>query len=338
MSQQTVLVIGGAGAQGVPIVKALSNDPKYAVRVLTRNRSSPTAQELLQLPNVSIVPGDASTESDLRNALQGVDLAFVNTNSNALGIRAEIFWGTRIYDLAREAGVKHYIWSSLEDVLALSNYDPACRVGHYEGKSRVASWLRSKPQTPMKWSILTTGPYIEMLHELLRPETRGDETVFRLPLGEGAVPFVHLEDVGESAKWLFDHPDDAAGFDLKTSVEHASGPGLAEAFTAVTGKPARFEHVDEKDWVVEALPAKYKMGQDYPGNTENDSTLLTYGENFINWWHLYQRSGENKGLIRADYEWLDRNLPGRVKSVEEWMRKVGYTGEKRDVLKTYAGR
>lgn len=87
MAPQTVLVVGGAGAQGAVIVEgkfpprlmipppnnlpALSKDPKYAVRVLTRNPNSDTARELLNLPNVSIVSGDASNEADLRRAFQG---------------------------------------------------------------------------------------------------------------------------------------------------------------------------------------------------------------------------------------------------------------------------
>ena len=43
----TIFVIGGTGAQGMPIVRALVADKKYSVRVLTRDSSSPRAQELL---------------------------------------------------------------------------------------------------------------------------------------------------------------------------------------------------------------------------------------------------------------------------------------------------
>ncbi|KAF2123177.1 hypothetical protein BDV96DRAFT_639720 [Lophiotrema nucula] len=341
MAQQNVLLVGGAGAQGVPIVQALSSDSKYSIRVLTRNPDSETAKALLKLPNVSLIQGDASTEADLRNAFKDIDLAFVNTNSSALGIRSEIFWGTRIFEIAVQSGVKHYVWSALEDAMLLSGYDEACRVGHYEGKSRVTNWMKSRPQEPMKWSVITTGPYVEMLHELLRPEREEDGTwVFKYPLKDGAVPFVHLEDVGKGVKWLFDHPEEAAGFNLKMSVEHASGETLVKAFETITGQPARYESISTEDWIATGGPGPkdHRIGSFHPGNTADDPTALTIGENFGNWWHLYQRSAGNKGLLRADYEWLDKNLPDRVTSVEEWMRKVGYTGERRNVLKNYNGR
>ncbi|KAF2654011.1 NAD(P)-binding protein [Lophiostoma macrostomum CBS 122681] len=340
MSQQTVLLIGGSGAQGFPIVEALSRDSRYAVRVLTRNAHSDAAKELLALANVTLAVGEATNEADLRKAFLGVDLAFVNLNSNVLGIPGEIFWGMRIYDIALESGVKHYVWSALEDVLRLSGYDEACRVGHYEGKSRITEWMKSKAQTPMKWSVLTTGPYIEMLHELLRPTKEDGTAVFRYPLEDGAIPFVHLDDIGNAAKWLFDHPEEATGLNLKTAVEHASGDIIAKAFMAVTGQPARYEVISKDEWFADRLPvpSDFKMGQESSWNSPEDPALLTYRYSFGNWWNLYQRSAGNAGLIKADYQLLDRILPDRVKSVKDWMEKVSYDGEPRAVLKNYSGK
>ena len=62
-------------------------------------------------------------------------------------------------------------------------------------------------------------------------------------------------------------------------------------------------------------------------------TFQTYGQNFTAFWNLYKASGGNKGLIRRDYELLERILPDRVSSVEEWMRKTGYSGQRVELLK-----
>ncbi|OCL04420.1 NAD(P)-binding protein [Glonium stellatum] len=338
MALQTVLVIGGAGAQGVPIVKALSADGKYAIRILTRNAESPTAKELLRLPNVGIAVGDSQNESDLRAAFKGVDMAFVNLNSFALGIRAEMYWGTRIFEIAVESGVKHYIWSALEPTLKLSGYNEDFRVAHYEGKSRVTDWMHAQPQIPMKWSVITTGPYIEMLSELLRPTKAEDGTaVFELPLEDGAVPFIHLDDIGLYIRWILNNPSESAGLNLKVSTAHVTGNELASAFTSFTGKPAHYHSMPLEEWISKHSvgPPSYKLGSEYEG--PDDPTLLTIEKSFSNWWRLYQKSAENKGLIKTDYELLDRILPGRVKSVGDWMKKVRYTGEKLSVLKNYRG-
>lgn len=312
----------------------LSRQPYYtAVRVLTRDTSSENCRLLASLPKVSLHVGATDNERDLRVALSGIDLAFVNLNSFAIGIKNEIFWGIRIYELAVRAGVKHLIWSSLDNFMFEEKYDDALHVGHYYGKSHVEQWLSALPQREgfTRWSILTTGPYIEMLSELLRPRQETDGTfVFEAPLADGAVPFIHLDDLGPYVHWIYSNINRSAGMNLKVAVEHVSYSYLAEVFTKVTGKPARYQNVTLEEWFRSgpmSPVADKKLG------SGDDPTLLTYRQNFSAWWTLYQRSGGNKGILRRDYELLDKIFPRRVRSLEQWMRKVGYTGERRVVLK-----
>lgn len=61
--------------------------------------------------------GSAGNTSDLASvaaALQGTYGAFVNTDSFTIGEEEETWTGIRIFELAKQAGVKHYVWSSLE--------------------------------------------------------------------------------------------------------------------------------------------------------------------------------------------------------------------------------
>jgi uncharacterized protein YbjT (DUF2867 family) len=293
------------------------------------------------LPNVSLHLGSSTSESDLRSAFVGITQAFVNLNSFAIGQKAEIYWGMRVFELALESGVQHYIWSSLDSALKLSGYDEALRCGHYEGKAKVAEWMQSQEQGlgkgKMKWSILTTGPYAEMLSGNKRPKKDADGTyVFRAPLEDGAVPYIHLDDLALYAKWLFDHPGESAGLELKVATEHVGWKYLAETFEKVTGKKARYESVSIEEFMPkEWKKGDVKLGAEYEG--ENDDTLLTFRENFAAWWRLYQRSAGNKGLLTRDYEMLDRVLPGRVKTIGEWMVKVGYTGDEHKPLLNNGG-
>ncbi|APA05705.1 hypothetical protein sscle_01g004750 [Sclerotinia sclerotiorum 1980 UF-70] len=48
-----VLIIGGTGVQGMPVVKELAQDGAYNIRLITRHANSQHAQELVQLPGVA---------------------------------------------------------------------------------------------------------------------------------------------------------------------------------------------------------------------------------------------------------------------------------------------
>lgn len=306
----------------------------YSVRVLTRSETSNAAQKLASLPNVELHLGSAYDEDVLRAAFKDVDLAYVNINSFAIGPRNEVWWGIRIFEIAVQSGVKHYIWSSLDNYFHDQLYDESLRVAHYYGKGIVKQWMSAIPQTPMRWSVLTTGPYIEALGELMLPVQEDGVAVFRVPLGDGAVPFIHLDDLGFYVDWIFSHPEISAGMDLKVAVDHVSFHEVAATFTEVTGKPARYENITFEEYFTTgplAQPASTKLGVEGAG--EDDPSLLTYQQNFTAWWKLYQLSGGNQGLIQRNYELLDKIHPKRVRSLKQWMEKTGYAGEYKPVLK-----
>ena len=115
------------------------------MRVLTRDDKSAPSIELAALPNVEVVVGNSYNETDLRKHMKGVELAFVNTNGFAIGEKAEIFWGIRIFELARELGVKHFLWANLDYVSKKGDYDPQFRCAHYDGKGKVAGVYITTP-------------------------------------------------------------------------------------------------------------------------------------------------------------------------------------------------
>ena len=285
--------------------------------------------------------GPQDDDDVLRGAYSGIDLAFVNLNSFAIGIKNEIYWGIRNFELAVQAGVKHFVWSSLDNYMFDTQYDESLRTGHYYGKAHVEQWLYAIPQRKdsTRWSILTTGPYIEGFSERFAPRIDSDGTyVFEIPLNDGAIPFVCLEDLGPYVHWIFSNIDQSAGFNLKVAVEHVSLDTIEKAFTEVVGKPVRVVDISmDQFWKVGSFApiADKLVGTPPPGG---DSTFLTFRKNFTAWFKLYRRCADNKGIIQRDYSFLDRIFPERVRSLEEWMRKVNYTAERKLVLKETASR
>jgi len=188
----------------------------------------------------------------------------------------------------------------------------------------------------MKWSILTSCMYLETLSQLLAPFKEvvdGEEVmVFKAPVRNGKPPMIYLKDLGGYAKWMFEHPEEACGMNLRVATAFVSWDELAETFTAVTGKKAVFKDISLDHYFdLGVLEPEKKVGH----SAGNDETLQTYRENFSGFWNTWKDdvlSGER------DSGTLDRILPGRVKSLKEWMMVAGYDGVRGNVLKDYVDR
>ena len=130
-SQKTskIFIIGGTGAQGIPVITSLVSDRKYSVRVLTRDSTSPRAKALLALGNVELVEGTFADETDVRNGYRGCDGAFVNIDGFNCGEKNETYWAIRVYELAIEEGIKFFVYGNLDYSLKKSGYDRRFRTG-----------------------------------------------------------------------------------------------------------------------------------------------------------------------------------------------------------------
>lgn len=151
---QTGVFIGGTGAQGAAVIRHLSTLNKFNLRVLTRDLASTQAKSLKSLPHVELIQSSPSgyDEQSFHRAAHGADFAFVNTDGFSTGEVAEVYWGIRFYELARQAGVKHFIYSSLDNVQELTDFNDNYIPGHYASKARVVG--KSSP-LPSQCIILT---------------------------------------------------------------------------------------------------------------------------------------------------------------------------------------
>jgi hypothetical protein len=161
----------------------------------------------------------------------------------------------------------------------------------------------------MKWAILTSGPYMEMMHFMWAPryDEATDTYQFCAPLGQhgGAIPMIHLDDLGLYARWLFDHHQDkAVGMDLEIATAHVSMEDAARAFTKTTGRKAVYVDVPIKDWLNNM--ATEDASSAYQIDAKSEPGVLTWHQNFTGWWNVWRHSGGNHPLVARDYELLDQ--------------------------------
>jgi uncharacterized protein YbjT (DUF2867 family) len=110
-SDRTILLTGVTGNQGGAVEHALQG-AGFRLRGLTRKSDSERAAALVQ-QGVEIVKGDLDDEATLRRALAGAWGVFGVQSSSEAGVEGEEAQGKRLATLAREAGVEHYVYTSV---------------------------------------------------------------------------------------------------------------------------------------------------------------------------------------------------------------------------------
>ena len=110
-SVRTILITGVTGHQGGAVAQALE-DSGFRLRGLTRKADSERATVLAR-HGIDVVKGDLNDEATLRRALAGVWGVFGVQNTLEAGVEREEAQGKRLARLAREAGVEHYVYTSV---------------------------------------------------------------------------------------------------------------------------------------------------------------------------------------------------------------------------------
>lgn len=130
-----VLVAGATGKQGGAVVEALLTRG-HQVRALTRNPASPASNRLGQ-QGVEIAVGDFTDHDSMVRALRGVDAVYAMSTPYEQGAEKEIAQGITITDAAKEAGVAHFIYSSV------ASANGATGISHFDGKYAVEKHIQA---------------------------------------------------------------------------------------------------------------------------------------------------------------------------------------------------
>ncbi|MDB5963657.1 MAG: HscaRG, partial [Polaromonas sp.] len=254
----------------------------------------------------------------------GVDGVFCNTDfwSTASAWR-EYEQGLRALAAAKAAGVQHFIWSSLDNAVSLT--DGSIAVPHFDSKAAVESWIGlMRTEEFMKkdvdgWfsrhvSVLVTAPYFENLQFRAGPKAGKlsdgrDGFVFNLPLAGAAYPLIALQDIAWFAKHLLDHPAQWGGRTLRVVGEALTGHQIAATFESETGIPAEYRNLP-LETIRAALP-----------DTGHDVAAM--GAFFQN----YDLAGRSRDLPAL------RKLHPGLLTFRAWLAGNGWRGEPVEVQK-----
>jgi uncharacterized protein YbjT (DUF2867 family) len=302
--KKIIAVVGSTGSQGGGLVRAILADPSggFAARAMTRDPGKEKAQQL-KAAGAEVVKGDLDDVESLKKAFTGAHAVFGVTNFwEHFSGEKEKAQAKNIADAARAAGVKHVIWSTLEDTRKLMSPDDTrmpllqdkYRVPHFDAKAEADAHFAGLPVT-----YLVTSFYWDNLYLFGLAPKKGDDGAYSwtFPMGEAKLPGMACEDIGKVAYGIFKAGDQYVGKRVGVAGESLSFQEMSRKLEKGLGiSPVTFNPVD----------ADVFRGFGFPGADE-------YGNMF----QVYRDFAKEVNAARSVDE--ARKLNPALQSFDQWL-------------------
>jgi uncharacterized protein YbjT (DUF2867 family) len=252
MEKKIIAVAGATGAQGGGLVRAILADPGggFAVRALTRDPKSDKARELAG-KGAEVVAANVDDVESLKKAFRGAHAAYCVT----------FFWDHFSPDrekaqarnmalAAKDAGVKHVIWSTFEDTrlsVPLSDgrmptLQGKYKVPHFDAKAEANPYF-TELGLPTTF-LLTSFYWDNLIYFGMGPKKGPDgKLAFTLPMGNKKLPGIAAGDIGGCAYGLFRRGAEFIGKTVGVAGEHLTGAQMAAALSKALGQEVAYNAV-----------------------------------------------------------------------------------------------
>lgn len=268
-NKKVIAVVGATGAQGGGLVQAIVNDPgsDMKVRALTRNQQSEKAKALTGM-GVEVMQADLDDLESLKRAFAGAYGAFCVTNFwEHLSPEKELKQAAAQAEAAKAAGVRHVIWSTLEDTrrwVPLSDSRMPTLMGkykvpHFDAKGEADREFSSRgvPTT----FLLTSFYWDNLIFFGMGPKKGPDGAlVFALPMGNAKLPGIAAEDIGKCALGIFKKDREYVGKTVAIAGELLSGTEMAQAMTEAIKQPVRYQDISPEAYRNLGFPGADDLG------------------------------------------------------------------------------
>src|SRR5437899_6014022 len=200
-NKKLIAVIGATGQQGGGVLRALQANGQFAVRALTRNPDK--HRELAE----EVVAANLDKPETLKAAFEGEHGVFLVTNFQEAG-SDELKQATAAIRAAKDARVKHFVWSTLPDVESISG--GKFNVPHFTGKAKID---RVVQEAGLANHTFVIAPfYYQNLAGVLGSQKQADGSMgWALPL-DPTLRVIHMGDINELGNIVagaFAQPDEA---------------------------------------------------------------------------------------------------------------------------------
>ena len=290
-SKKIILVTGATGAQGGSVAKALLNENKFAVRILTRNAKSPKAIAL-QEAGAEIAEGDLDDIQSLLPAMKDVYGVF-GVTSFWEHYEKEYQHGKNLVDAVYESGIEHFVYRNLPNYKQLRG----CKlsVPHCDLKAELEEYTKSLkiPVTFMRIAFY----YENFLSFFPLQKDENDNFFFGFPQGDTKLSVVTVEDMGGVVAPVFNHPEEYIGRVVGVVGEDLSCNEYAAILSKVLKQNVYYKYI----------PRDVYAGFGFPG-AEELANMFEVQRLYIKERHLdlIESYGLNPSMQRFE-KWLEKN-------------------------------
>ena len=267
--KKIIAVIGATGAQGGGVCRAILRDAGsgYKVRALTRNAGSGKAKELKKL-GADVAEVDIDDVESLKRAFRGAHGAFCVTFFwEHFSPERELAEAKNMADAAKHEGVRHVIWSTLEDTREWVPLDDhrmptlmeKYKVPHFDAKGE-ANRFFSERGIPTTF-LLTSFYWENLIHFGMGPKREEDGNLsIILPMGDKKLPGIASEDIGKCAYAIFRRGGDFTGKTVGIAGGHLTGGQMAAALSRALGEEVRYNAVSPEAYRGFGFPGAEDLG------------------------------------------------------------------------------
>lgn len=232
MAGKLVLVTGATGQQGGAVARELLKKG-YQVRAMTRNPGSDKAKALAEA-GAEVVKGDLDDAASVKAALEGCWGAFAVQNTWEAGVEGEERQGKEFAKLAKEAGIQHFVYSSVGSAHRRSG------VPHFENKFRIEQTIRDLGFP--SFVILRPVFFMENMKTFFPPDENGNINMAMSPATK--LQMVAVQDIGKFGALAFEKANELNGQAIDYAGDSLTIPEAAAIISDQTGKPVKHVQAD----------------------------------------------------------------------------------------------
>ena len=268
-NKKIIAVVGATGAQGGGLVRAITNDKNgpFAARAITRDPNSEKAKALADA-GAEVVAGDVDDVKSLRKAFEGAHGAFCVTFFWAhMKPEKELSEARNMAQAAKDAGVHHVIWSTLEDTrksVPLSDDRMPTLMGkykvpHFDAKGE-ADEIFKELGVPTTF-LLASFYWENFIHFGMGPKKGPDgKLTISLPMGTKKLAGIASEDIGKAAYAIFEKGDEMIGKTVGLAGGHLTGAQMAKSFTKAFGQEVVYKPIPVETYRSLGFPGADDLG------------------------------------------------------------------------------